>query len=81
MRSIQLALMQGMTPEARGPASGVLLAFQFIAQNGTALAFGAFADRVGIETAFWVVPGLALIAIPIVALLPTVTSGSTHRAS
>jgi FSR family fosmidomycin resistance protein-like MFS transporter len=79
-RPIQLALMQDMLPEARGPASGVLLAFQFIAQSGAALAFGAFADQVGIETAFWIVPGFALIAIPIVALLPTVTSGSTRAA-
>ena len=80
-RPIQLALMQDMLPEARGPASGVLLAFQFIAQSGTALGFGAFADAVGIETAFWVVPGLALLAIPIVALLPSITSGSTHGAN
>jgi FSR family fosmidomycin resistance protein-like MFS transporter len=79
-RAIQLALMQDMLPEARGPASGVLLAFQFVSQSGTALAFGALADTVGIETAFWIVPALALLALPIIALLPTVTSGSTHRA-
>ena len=74
-RPIQLALMQDMIPEARGPASGVLLAFQFIAQSATALGFGALADAVGIEKAFWIVPVFALIAVPIVALLPSITSG------
>ena len=74
-RPIQLALMQDMIPEARGPASGVLLAFQFIAQSATAFGFGALADAVGIERAFWIVPVFALIAIPIVSLLPSVTSG------
>jgi FSR family fosmidomycin resistance protein-like MFS transporter len=69
-RPIQLALMQDMLPEARGPSSGVLLAFQFVSQSITAFAFGAFADSVGIERAFWIVPGFALLAIPIVALLP-----------
>jgi FSR family fosmidomycin resistance protein-like MFS transporter len=77
-RPIQLALMQDMLPQARGPASGVLLAFQFIAQSGTALGFGAFADSVGIETAFWIVPGMALLSIPIIALLPSITSSTAH---
>lgn len=69
-RPIQLALMQDMLPEARGPSSGVLLAFQFVSQSLTALGFGALADAIGIEKAFWIVPGFALLAIPIVAFLP-----------
>jgi len=77
-RPIQLALMQEMLPEARGPASGVLLAFQFIVQSGTTLGFGTFADAAGIETTFWIVLGLALPALLSVALLLAITSGSTH---
>ncbi len=73
-RPIQLALMQDMLPEARGPSSGVLLAFQFVSQSVTAFGFGAFADAVGIERAFWIVPAFALLAIPVVLLLPASSS-------
>ncbi len=69
-RPIQLAVMQDMLPEARGPSSGVLLAFQFVSQSATAFGFGALADAIGIEKAFWIVPAFALLAIPIAAFLP-----------
>ncbi len=70
-RPIQLALMQDMLPEARGPSSGVLLAFQFVSQSVTAFGFGALADAIGIEKAFWIVPAFALLAIPVVVFLPS----------
>lgn len=78
-RPIQLALMQDMVPEARGPSSGVLLAFQFVSQSLTGFGFGALADTIGIERAFWIVPAFALLAIPIVAFLPN-ASGTPNRA-
>lgn len=70
-RPIQLAMMQDMLPEARGPSSGVVLAFQFVSQSITAFGFGALADAVGIERAFWIVPAFALLTIPVVAFLPS----------
>ncbi len=76
-RPIQLAVMQDMLPEARGPSSGVLLAFQFVTQSATAFGFGALADSIGIETAFWIVPAFALLSIPIVAFLPSDRDSTT----
>jgi len=69
-RPVQLAVMQDMLPQARGPSSGVLLAFQFVSQSATAFGFGALSDAIGIERAFFIVPAFALLAIPIVAFFP-----------
>ena len=80
-RPIQLAVMQDMLPEARGPSSGVLLAFQFVSQSVTAFGFGALADAIGIVNAFWIVPACALLAIPIVAFLPSTKNGIDATAS
>jgi len=80
-RPIQLALIQEIVPEARGPSSGVLLAFQFVAQSVTAFGFGAFADSIGIENAFWIVPVVALLGVPIIATLPPAPARSREVAS
>lgn len=69
-RPIQLALAQEVLPEARGPMAGVMLAFGFVSMSLIALAFGAFSDAVGIEVSFWVIPGTAFLALPLIAMLP-----------
>ena len=67
---MQLAYIHDMVPEAPGPANGLILAFQFVGQSVAAFAFGAFADSIGLVSAFWWVPPTALLALPLIALLP-----------
>jgi MFS transporter, FSR family, fosmidomycin resistance protein len=69
-RPIQLALAQEVLPEARGPMAGVMLAFGFVSMSLIALAFGALSDAIGIENSFWLLPGTALFALPLIAMLP-----------
>ena len=71
LRPIQLAYIHEMVPESPGPAAGLMLAFQFVGQSIAAFAFGAFADSIGIVHAFWWVPPTALLALPLIALLPS----------
>ncbi|HEU5422519.1 MAG TPA: MFS transporter [Nitrolancea sp.] len=70
LRPVQLAYIHDMVPEAPGPANGLILAFQFVGQSVAAFAFGAFADSIGLVSAFWWVPPTALLALPLIALLP-----------
>ena len=67
---VELALAQEIMPEARGTMAGVTLAFRFGTMSIIALAFGAFADAIGIEDAYWYIPILSLLAILAVPLLP-----------
>lgn len=69
-RPIQLALGQDIMPEARGPMSGLMLAFGFVSMSAFAMSFSAVADRVGLETVFWLAPAMALLSIPFILLLP-----------
>jgi hypothetical protein len=50
----------------------MLLALGFVSTSIAAVAFGAFADRVGIENAYWIVPAIWVLGLPAVALLPKV---------
>lgn len=71
VRPIYMAISQEMLPEARGAMSGGLLALSFVAGSLTAFGFGAFADGIGIETAFYWIAGASLLALPFVLLLPS----------
>ncbi|MDW7982814.1 MAG: MFS transporter [Thermomicrobium sp.] len=70
-RSVTLALANDIAPEARGPLSGFTLATSFVAQSVLALAFGAIADAIGIEQAFWLTVGASLAGVPFALLVPT----------
>lgn len=69
-RPIILAVAQEMMPEARGSMAGGLLALNFVSMSLTAFAFGAIADRIGIETAFMWIAATPLLMLPFIALLP-----------
>ncbi|MCM8745943.1 MFS transporter [Thermomicrobium sp. CFH 73360] len=69
-RSVTLALANDIAPEARGPLSGFTLATSFVAQSVLALAFGAVADAIGIERAFWLTVGASLAGVPFALLVP-----------
>ena len=67
---VELALAQEITPEARGPMAGLVLAFQFVTMSIIALGFGFLADRIGLVNAYWIVPGMSLLALAVVPFLP-----------
>lgn len=69
-RSVILATASEILPEARGPMAGLLLALGFVSMSIAALAFGAFADAIGIVDAYWFVPVIWFLALPAVLLLP-----------
>lgn len=69
-RSVTLALANDIAPEARGPLSGFTLATSFVAQSVIALVFGAVADAIGIERAFWLTVGASLTGVPFALLVP-----------
>jgi MFS transporter, FSR family, fosmidomycin resistance protein len=70
IRPIILAVAQEMLPEARGTMAGGLLALSYVSMSLGAFAFGAVADIIGIETAFFWIAGASLLALPFIALLP-----------
>ncbi|MFW6075998.1 MAG: MFS transporter [Chloroflexota bacterium] len=67
---VELALAQEIMPEARGTMAGIALAFRFSVMSLIALGFGAFADTIGIQNAFWFIPVFPLIALLILPFLP-----------
>ena len=67
---VELALAQEITPEARGAMAGVVLAFQFVTMSLIALGFGALADQIGLVNAYWLLPGVSLLAVAVVPFLP-----------
>lgn len=71
IRPIIIAVAQEMMPEARGSMAGGLLAMNFVTGSLMALGFGAVADSIGIETAFFWIAGGSLLALPFIALLPS----------
>lgn len=71
IRPIVLAVAQEMLPEARGSMAGGLLALNFVTSSLMAFAFGAIADVIGLETAFFWVAGASLLALPFIAMLPS----------
>jgi FSR family fosmidomycin resistance protein-like MFS transporter len=67
---LELSLAQEIMPEARGTMAGLILAFRFTTMSIVALAFGALADAIGIEDAYWYIPVLSLLALLAVPFLP-----------
>jgi MFS transporter, FSR family, fosmidomycin resistance protein len=71
IRPIILAVAQEMLPEARGAMAGGLLALSYVSMSLGAFAFGAIADIIGLETAFFWVAGASLLALPFISQLPS----------
>lgn len=69
-RTVLLATGAELLPEARGPMAGMLLALGFVSMSIAAIVFGLISDAIGIDRAYWLVPGLWFLALPLVALLP-----------
>ncbi len=69
-RSVTLALANDIMPEARGPVAGLTLATSFVAQSLAALGFGALADLIGIELAFWWSAWVSLLGLLFIPLIP-----------
>jgi FSR family fosmidomycin resistance protein-like MFS transporter len=67
---VELSLAQEIMPEARGTMAGIILAFRFTTMSIVALGFGALADSIGIDDAFWYIPILSLLALFAVPFLP-----------
>src|SRR5690606_20709650 len=65
-----MAISQDLMPEARGAMAGGMLAMSFVSLSITAFAFGAIADRVGLDTAFLGVAAASALAVPFVLILP-----------
>ena len=65
-----MAISQDLLPEARGAMAGGMLALSFVSLSVTAFIFGAVADRIGLETAFFGVSVASALAVPFVFALP-----------
>ncbi|MEZ4570967.1 MAG: MFS transporter [Thermomicrobiales bacterium] len=65
-----MAISQDLLPEARGAMAGGMLALSFVSLSVTAFLFGAIADRVGLEPAFFAISVASAIAVPFVFILP-----------
>lgn len=70
VRPLMTASSQELMPEARGTIAGASLAFSFVSLSLTAFAFGAIADQIGLETAFFGATAASLIAVPFALMLP-----------
>ena len=67
---VELSLAQEIMPEARGTMAGLILAFRFSTMSVVAIGFGALADSIGIDDAYWYIPVLSLLALLAVPFLP-----------
>jgi FSR family fosmidomycin resistance protein-like MFS transporter len=67
---VELSMAQEIMPEARGTMAGIMLAFRFTTMSVVAIGFGALADSIGIEDAYWYIPVLSLVALLAVPFLP-----------
>jgi MFS transporter, FSR family, fosmidomycin resistance protein len=70
VRPVNLAQTQELFPEARGPMAGMMLATGFVTMSLASIGFGAMADTIGIERAFWIIASMSFVALPFIALLP-----------
>jgi MFS transporter, FSR family, fosmidomycin resistance protein len=70
VRPVNLAQAQEILPEARGPVAGMMLAVGFVSMSLGSIGFGSLADWIGIETAFWIIGALPMVALPFIGLLP-----------
>lgn len=69
-RPVGLAFAQEMLPEARGTMAGITQAIQFVSSSVVAFGFGALADAISIQTAFWWAAGISLLGLLLVPFLP-----------
>lgn len=69
-RTIGMAQAQEVLPEARGSVAGMMLASSSVSLSLGSIGFGALSDWAGIQTAFYIMAALPLIALPFIALLP-----------
>ncbi len=70
VRPQMMAVSQDLMPEARGAMAGGMLALSFVSLSLTAFAFGAIADQIGLEKAFFGVSIASALAVPFVFFLP-----------
>ncbi len=70
VRPQMMAISQDLMPEARGAMAGGMLALSFVSLSLTAFAFGAIADQIGLETAFFGVSIASALATPFIFILP-----------
>lgn len=70
VRPMVMAIAQELLPEARGIMAGGMLALGFVSLSITAFAFGAIADRIGLESAFFWVTVASAFAVPFALMLP-----------
>ncbi|MBZ0299003.1 MAG: MFS transporter [Anaerolineae bacterium] len=64
------ALVQDQLPGHRATASGMFILYAFIIQAINTLLIGVIGDAAGLSTAYWISVGVALLAVPVVLLLP-----------
>ncbi|MFW6074484.1 MAG: MFS transporter [Chloroflexota bacterium] len=70
VRPLVMAVAQELLPEARGSMAGAMLALGFVSLSLTAFFFGAIADRIGLENAFFGVAIASGLAVPFALMLP-----------
>ena len=78
VRPQMMAISQDLLPEARGAMAGGMLALSFVSLSVTAFAFGAIADQIGLETAFFGVSAASALAVPFVFVLPPPLANGFH---
>lgn len=67
---VLMALVQESFPENRALANGLFVSTNFIIRSVAAVAVGALGDLLGLRRAFVVTAVIALLGLPLVALLP-----------
>lgn len=67
---VVMALVQEAFPENRALANGIYMALSFVLRSVAVLALGLMADGWGMQTAFMVSAGIALLGVPFIMLLP-----------
>lgn len=69
---VLMALVQESYPENRSLANGVYMALSFMVTAAAAVALGAFSDFFGMRSAFMLSAVIALLGLPVLAVLPVV---------
>ena len=64
------ALVQDQLPGNRATASGMFILFAFLVRAINAMIVGILGDKLGLDTALYIIALLSLLSLPIVALLP-----------
>ncbi len=67
---VVMALVQEGFPENRALANGIYMALNFVLRSVAVVALGLLADSLGMQVAFMISGGVALLGVPFIALLP-----------